>query len=325
MGTERRYLVTGGAGFIGSNFIRYLLESEPDARVTNLDALTYAGVMATVEELGASSRLTFVHGDIRDLILVDRLMNDHEIVVHFAAESHVDRSISDPSVFLETNVVGTGLLLDAARRANVSRFIHVSTDEVYGSLDQGYAAENAPLRPSSPYSSSKAAADLVALSYANTFDFPVTVTRSTNNYGPYQFPEKLIPLFITNLIEGKTAPVYGDGSNRRDWLFVNDHCAAIHLLVDEGGQGEVYNIGAGSELSNLEVARSIIASLGQDETRIEFVEDRAGHDFRYGVDSSRIRNLGWAPSGTFDDRLTETISWYHSRQDWWVPIKTLQP
>ena len=325
MATGRRYLVTGGAGFIGSNFIRYVLEHEPDATVTNLDALTYAGVVATVEELSALSRHTFVRGDIRDSTLVDRLMTDHEIVVHFAAESHVDRSISDPSAFLETNVMGTGLLLDAARRGDVRRFIHISTDEVYGSLDDGSASENAPLRPSSPYSSSKAAADLVALSFAHTFGFPVTVTRGTNNYGPFQFPEKMIPLFITNLIEGKTAPVYGDGSNGRDWLFVEDHCAAIHLLVDEGRPGEIYNIGAGSELSNLEVARRIISSLARDDTQIEFVEDRAGHDFRYGVDSSRIRDLGWGPSGNFDDHLAETVSWYLGRRDWWGPIKASQP
>lgn len=321
MGKGRRYLVTGGAGFIGSNFIRYVLEHEPDATVTNLDALTYAGVRATADELDSSSRHTFVLGDIRDADLVDRLMMDHDIVIHFAAESHVDRSITQPSLFLDTNVVGTGTVVDAARRHNVGKFIHVSTDEVYGSISQGFASEGAPLEPSSPYSASKAASDLVARAYASTFGYPVTVTRCTNNYGPYQFPEKMIPLFITNVLEGKRVPLYGDGSNQRDWLYVGDHCAAIHLLLDSGQPGEIYNIGANVQLSNIEVARRILASLDKDVTWIEPVEDRAGHDFRYGVDSSRLRGLGWAPTRSFDEHLEQTVAWYRNRQDWWRPIK----
>jgi dTDP-glucose 4,6-dehydratase len=317
----RRYLVTGGAGFIGSNFVRYVLAHEPDANVTNLDALTYAGVEATVEELNALGRHTFVEGDIRDQSLVDRLIADHDVLVHFAAESHVDRSIEGPSVFLETNVVGTGVLVDAARRHHLDKFIHVSTDEVYGSVEQGFAAEDAPLEPSSPYSASKAASDLIARSYAVTFDYPVIVTRCTNNYGPYQFPEKVIPLFVTNLLDGRKVPLYGDGRNERDWLHVEDHCSALHLLVDRGVLGEVYNIGANAQLPNLELTRRILEAMGRDESWIDHVPDRPGHDLRYAVDSSRIRSLGWEPAHSFDDRLVDTIEWYRTRQDWWRPLK----
>ncbi len=317
----RRYLVTGGAGFIGSNFVRYVLAHEPDATVTNLDVLTYAGVKATVEELDALGRHTFLLGDIRDADLVDRLMADHDLVVHFAAESHVDRSIEGPSLFLETNVVGTGLLVDAARRHRIQRFIHVSTDEVYGSVDEGFAPEDAPLEPSSPYSASKAASDLVARSYAVTFDYPVIVTRCTNNYGPYQFPEKVIPLFVTNLLDGKKVPLYGDGRNERDWLYVEDHCSALHLLVDQGELGEIYNIGANAQLPNLELTRRILTAMRRDESWIEHVTDRPGHDLRYAVDSSKLRSLGWEPANSFDDRLLDTIRWYEDRQDWWRPLK----
>jgi dTDP-glucose 4,6-dehydratase len=289
--------------------------------VTNLDALTYAGVKATVEELDGLGRHAFIEGDIRDQGLVDRLIADHDVVVHFAAESHVDRSIEDPSVFLETNVVGTGVLVDAARRHHLEKFIHVSTDEVYGSVEQGFAAENAPLEPSSPYSASKAASDLVARSYAVTFDYPVIVTRCTNNYGPYQFPEKVIPLFITNLLDGQKVPLYGNGRNERDWLYVEDHCSALHLLVDDGELGQVYNIGANAQLANLELTRKILEALGRDESWVDHVPDRRGHDLRYAVDSSRIRSLGWEPAHSFDDRLIDTIGWYQSRQDWWRPLK----
>jgi dTDP-glucose 4,6-dehydratase len=317
----RRYLVTGGAGFIGSNFVRHVLNTEPEATVTNLDALTYAGVKATADELDALGRHTFVLGDIRDSELVDSLMADHEVVVHFAAESHVDRSIEGPSVFLETNVVGTGVLVDAARRHGVDRFIHVSTDEVYGSVDEGFALETDPLDPSSPYSASKAASDLVARSYAVTFDYPVIVTRCTNNYGPYQFPEKVIPLFVTNLLDGKKVPLYGHGRNERDWLYVEDHCAAIHLLVDQGKPGEIYNIGANTQLANIDLTRALLDSFGFDESWIEYVPDRPGHDLRYAVDSSKIRSLGWAPAHTIEDRLADTVEWYRAREDWWRPLK----
>jgi dTDP-glucose 4,6-dehydratase len=318
---SRRYLVTGGAGFIGSNFIQYLLEHEPDATVTNLDALTYAGVRATVEELDGSANHTFVHGDIRDAKLVDELMPGHDVVVHFAAESHVDRSIEGPSVFLETNMVGTGVLLNAALNHGVPRFIHVSTDEVYGSIPEGFASESAPLDPSSPYSSSKAGSDLLARSYWVTYGYPVLITRCTNNYGPYQFPEKVIPLFVTNLLEGKQVPLYGDGRNERDWLYVEDHCSALHLLVDQGEAGEIYNIGANAQLPNIELTRAILEALGKDERDIDYVEDRLGHDRRYAVDSTKIRALGWAPRHDFPRRLADTIEWYRERRDWWGPLK----
>jgi dTDP-glucose 4,6-dehydratase len=318
---NRRILVTGGAGFIGSNFIRLLLEREPNTEITNLDALTYAGVGATVDELNTYQRHAFVHGDIRDADLVERIMEGHHIVVHFAAESHVDRSISGPAVFLETNVVGTGVLIDAARRHGVRRFIHVSTDEVYGSLADGYALETDRLAPSSPYSASKAASDLLALSYAHTFGFPVLVTRCTNNYGPYQFPEKVIPLFITNLLDGLTIPLYGNGLNQRDWIHVLDHCEALLMLLDDGEPGEVYNIGSNAQLSNLDLTNRILSLVGRGKDMIEPVPDRPGHDFRYAVDSSKIRALGWAPAQAFDQRLAETVEWYTARRDWWEPLK----
>ncbi|MCH7846212.1 MAG: dTDP-glucose 4,6-dehydratase [Acidobacteria bacterium] len=318
---RRRYLITGGAGFIGSNFIRRVLEQEPDATVTNLDAMTYAGVPATVAELDELEGHTFVKGDIRDADVVDEVVPGHDVVVHFAAESHVDRSIAGPAVFLETNVVGTGVLLEAAYRYEVPRFIHVSTDEVYGSIAEGFASETAPLNPSSPYSSSKAGSDLLALSYATTYGYDVVVTRCTNNYGPYQFPEKVIPLFVTNLIEGKPVPLYGDGGNERDWLHVDDHNAALHLLVDEGRSGGIYNIASGEQLSNLELTRRILEALGADESMIEYVPDRFGHDLRYALDSSKLRSLGWRPQHGFAERLDETIEWYRSREDWWRPLK----
>lgn len=317
----RRYLVTGGAGFIGSNFIRYVMDVEPTAIITNLDVLTYAGVQATVDELNQNSQHRFVHGDICDTDLVDRIVPGHDVVVHFAAESHVDRSIAGPSPFLQTNVVGTGVLLDAALRHGVARFMHVSTDEVYGSLDVGYATESDLLKPSSPYSSSKAGSDLLALSYAVTHGSDVVVTRCTNNYGPYQYPEKVIPLFITNLLEGKNVPLYGDGRNERDWLYVKDHCSALHLLIDEGSAGEIYNIGANAQVTNLELTTMILESLGTDESRIDRVADRLGHDFRYAVDSSRLRALGWAPENDFADGLSRTVEWYKERPDWWQPLK----
>jgi dTDP-glucose 4,6-dehydratase len=317
----RKYLVTGGAGFIGSNFVRYVFEHEPDAGVTNLDALTYAGVKATVDELDRYDNHTFVHGDVRDAELVDDLIGGHDVVVNFAAESHVDRSIDGPSVFLETNVVGTGVLIDAARRHQVERFIQVSTDEVYGSWDHGFAPEDAPLEPSSPYSASKAGADLLVQSYGVTFDYHAVITRCTNNYGPYQFPEKVIPLFVTNLLDGAKVPLYGDGLNERDWLHVEDHCAAIHFLVDGGVAGEVYNISADKQLSNIDLTHKILAALGKDDSYIQPVADRPGHDRRYALDSSKLRSLGWQPGEPFEARLDETIEWYRERQDWWRPLK----
>ena len=321
----RSYLVTGGAGFIGSNFVRWVLDNEDDATITNLDLLTYAGVRATVEELDQDPRHRFVQGDIGDTALVDELVPGHDVVVNFAAESHVDRSIEGPRVFLETNVVGTGTVLDAARRHRVPRFVQVSTDEVYGSIAEGFAPESAALDPSSPYSASKAAADLLVRSYEVTFDYPAIITRCTNNYGPYQFPEKVIPLFITNLTEGGTVPLYGDGLNERDWLYVEDHCAAIHLLVDRGDVGQVYNIGADAQVTNLELTRRLLSITGRDQSAIDYVTDRPGHDRRYAVDSSKIRALGWAPRHSLDQRLEDTVRWYADRQDWWRPIREHHP
>ncbi len=321
----RSYLVTGGAGFIGSNFVRWVLDHEDEATITNLDLLTYAGVRATVDELDQDPRHRFVQGDISDSALVDELVPGHDVVVNFAAESHVDRSIAGPRVFLETNVVGTGTVLDAARRHRVPQFVQVSTDEVYGSIAEGFAPESAPLDPSSPYSASKAAADLLVRSYQVTFDYPAIITRCTNNYGPYQFPEKMIPLFVTNLTEGRTVPLYGDGLNERDWLYVEDHCAAIHLLVDRGDPGQVYNIGADAQVTNLELTRRLLAIIGRDEAAIDYVTDRPGHDRRYAVDSSKIRALGWAPRHSLDQRLEDTVRWYADRGDWWRPIRERHP
>jgi dTDP-glucose 4,6-dehydratase len=317
----RRYLVTGGAGFIGSTFVRRTLEREPDAAVTNLDALTYAGVPATVAELDRLPGHRFVHGDIRDPAVVEDLIEGVDVVVHFAAESHVDRSVTGPTPFLETNVVGTGVLLDAARRHNIARFVHVSTDEVYGSLETGFADENGMLDPSSPYSASKAAADLLVRSYGVTFGYQAIITRCTNNFGPYQFPEKVIPLFVTNLIDGRKVPLYGDGRNERDWLHVNDHCDAIALLVERGAPGEIYNIGADNQMTNLDLTHRILKAFDRDESQIERVTDRPGHDLRYAVDSAKLRRLGWRPTHDFDEHLASTIEWYRARRDWWEPLR----
>lgn len=317
----RRYLITGGAGFIGSNFARYLLDTDPSCSVTNLDALTYAGVKSTVEDLEGRRRHRFVIGDIRDAGLMERVVEDHDVIVHFAAESHVDRSIDEPSVFLETNFVGTGVILDAARRHGVDRFIHVSTDEVYGSVEEGLAGESFPLNPSSPYSASKAGSDLLVKAYEKTYGYRAIITRSTNNFGPYQFPEKIIPRFITNLIDDQKVPLFGDGRHVRDWLYVRDHCSALALLVEQGVPGETYNIAAGAEMRNIELTRRILQAFDRDDSWIEFVDDRPGHDPRYALDSSRIRSLGWTPDHTFDEWLDYTIGWYRLREDWWRPLK----
>lgn len=318
---QTRYLVTGGAGFIGSTFVRHLLETNPRTSVVNLDALTYAGVQASVAELDALGRHRFVHGDIRDEALVDDLMTQTDVVVHFAAESHVDRSIDQPSRFLETNVVGTGVLLAAAHRHDVPRFIHVSTDEVYGSFETGFAKEGEILRPSSPYAASKAASDLLALSYASTYGYKAIVTRCTNNYGPYQFPEKVIPLFITNVLSNRKVPLYGNGLNERDWIHVDDHCAALIRLIEEGRPGEVYNIGAQSQVTNMELTRRLLSALDRDSSWIEWVPDRPGHDLRYAVDTSKIQKLGWAPRISLDQGLLSTIDWYIDHEEWWRPLK----
>jgi dTDP-glucose 4,6-dehydratase len=313
-----RALVLGASGQDGS-YLCELLVARGYA-VTGLvrrapDPAAFPNLAAVAEDVD------LVQGDVADADAAAPLVQQADVVVHFAAESHVDRSIEGPSVFLETHVVGTGVLIDAARRHKVGRFIHVSTDEVYGSVEVGFASENAVLEPSSPYSASKAGSDLLVKSYAVTFDYEAIVTRCTNNYGPYQFPEKVIPLFVTNLLDGKPVPLYGDGRNERDWLYVRDHCAAILMLVDEGAPGETYNIGANAQLSNLELTRRIIAALDRDETWVERVTDRPGHDLRYAVDSSKLRSLGWSPEHSFDEWLEETIAWYQRREDWWRPLK----
>lgn len=315
------YLVTGGAGFIGSNLVRHIFDTEPGARVYNLDALTYAGVPATVAELDELGDHRFHKADIRDADQVDDLMSRVDVAVNFAAESHVDRSIIGPSDFLTTNVVGTGVLIDSARRHGVEKFLQVSTDEVYGSIAEGFAAEEALLRPSSPYSASKAASDLLVSSYAETFGYKAIITRCTNNFGPYQFPEKLIPLFATNLLDGTEVPLYGDGLYERDWLYVEDHCIAIKLLVDKGEPGEIYNIGANNQIPNVEIARKLVEMMDRDESYIRFVNDRPGHDRRYAIDSTKIRRLGWEPSKSFDDWLATTVNWYRTRRDWWEPLR----
>lgn len=316
-----KYLVTGGAGFIGSNFIRYVLGREPRAEIINLDLLTYAGVKATIDELAVYPGHRFVHGDIRDVDLVEHLVADRDVVVNFAAESHVDRSIAGPTIFPETNVVGTAVLIDAARRHHIPKFVQVSTDEVYGSIPTGFAREDTHLEPSSPYSASKAGADLLVQSYAVTFDYPAIITRCTNNYGPYQFPEKVIPLFVTNLMDDVAIPLYGSGLNQRDWLHVDDHCSAICVAIEAGQSGEVYNVGANAQLSNLDLTRKILEAMGKDDSMISYVADRPGHDLRYAVDSQKIRSLGWRPAHTLEERLASTVEWYRRREDWWRPLK----
>jgi dTDP-glucose 4,6-dehydratase len=318
-----KILVTGGAGFIGSDFIRYMLGAHPDYNIVNLDSLTYAGNLNNLKDCDTSQRYTFVHGDICNSTLVNSVMERYGIdtVVHFAAESHVDRSIADASIFVKTNVLGTYTLLEASKLQKVRRFIHISTDEVYGSIQEGSFRETDILSPSSPYSSSKAGSDLLALSYFTTYNLPVIVTRCTNNFGPYQYPEKLIPLFVTNLIDGKKVPVYGTGKNIRDWIHVNDHCRAVDLLLDKGNSGEIYNIGGENEKTNLEITEKILALLKKDDSMIEYVEDRPGHDLRYSLNCSKLRALGWKPSQSFEEGLIDTVRWYIQNEWWWRPLK----
>ncbi|MEV2212220.1 dTDP-glucose 4,6-dehydratase [Streptomyces sp. NPDC050997] len=315
-------LVTGAAGFIGSTYVRTLLASdEPDApRITVLDKLTYAGTLDNLEL--DHPRLEFVQGDIRDAELVDKLAADADQVVHFAAESHVDRSITGADDFVLTNVVGTQTLLDAALRQGVRTFVHISTDEVYGSIEQGSWPEEHPLRPSSPYSASKASSDLLALAYHRTHGLDVRVTRCSNNYGPHQFPEKVIPLFVTNLLDGKNVPLYGEGLNVRDWLHVEDHCQGVDLVRTRGRAGEVYNIGGGTEFSNKELTGLLLEACGADWDRVDRVTDRKGHDLRYSVDWTKIRDeLGYRPRHDFAAGLADTVAWYRDNRAWWEPLK----
>jgi dTDP-glucose 4,6-dehydratase len=317
-------LVTGGAGFIGSNFVLHMLRKYPDYPVVNLDKLTYAGNLENLREVEADPRHIFCQGDICDSDLVLELVRRYgvEAIVNFAAESHVDRSILEASEFVRTNVEGTGVLLEAAKRHRLKKFVQVSTDEVYGSLGpEGKFVESTPLHPNSPYAASKASADLLALAYRHTFGIPVVVTRSSNNYGPCQFPEKLIPLMIINAMTNKPLPVYGDGGNMRDWIHVLDHCTAVDEVLQKGKEGEIYNIGSGSELKNIDVVKLILKHLGKPESLISFVQDRPGHDRRYATDAGKIqRELRWRPQHAFERGIAETIQWYRRNESWWKRI-----
>jgi dTDP-glucose 4,6-dehydratase len=319
-------LVTGGAGFIGSNFVRRTLaDAYPGlegADVVVLDALTYSGNLENLVSVADSSRYSFVHGDIRDSDLLDRLLPDIDSIVHFAAESHVDRSVRDSGIFVETNVLGTQRLLDAALRNGVRRFVHVSTDEVYGSIAEGSWDEARPLEPNSPYSASKAGSDLLARSYFRTHGLNLSITRCSNNYGPYHFPEKVIPLFVTNLIDDKHVPLYGEGNNIRDWLHVDDHTRGIAMVLTNGRAGEIYNIGGGTELTNKELTQLLLDATGKDWSYVDRVEDRLGHDLRYSVDISKIRaELGYEPLVPFETGLQEVVQWYRDNRAWWEPLK----
>lgn len=308
-----RLLITGGAGFIGSNFIRYILEKYPDYQVSNLDKLTYAGNLENCADYADNRNYRFTEGDIANPELVDKLAKEADIIINFAAETHVDRSIKDATDFLKSNVLGTQVLLDAARKYGHERYIQISTDEVYGDTPEGMFTEESPLRPSSPYSASKAAGDLLCLAYHRTYGLPIIISRCSNNYGPYQYPEKLVPFFIKKLINGQKVPLYGDGSNVRDWLHTEDHCRAIDLILHKGKVGELYNIGANEEHSNLEVTKRILQILGLPENRIEFVKDRPGHDLRYALDASKIKSeLGWSPTIDFEEGFKEVVNWYQN-------------
>jgi dTDP-glucose 4,6-dehydratase len=319
-------LVTGGAGFIGSNFVRFALERHADWRVTTLDKLTYAGRKENLHDVMAHPRHLFVHGDIADPGVAGPLVEQSDVVVHFAAETHVDRSIASAGDFIHTDVFGTFVLLEAARRApKLRRFVQISTDEVYGSVPEGASRETDELKPRNPYSASKAGADRLAYSYWATYQVPVVVTRASNNYGPYQFPEKVIPLFVTNALDDIPVPLYGDGQNVRDWLHVLDHCRGIDLLIERGRDGEVYNIGGGNEVQNVHLTRLILDLLGKPASLIKPVPDRPGHDRRYALDTSKLRGLGWQPEVEFGAGLAATVEWYRRNEWWWRPIKEQDP
>ena len=319
-----KILITGGAGFIGSNFVKYINDKYPDYEIVNFDLLTYCGNLENLKGIEFNDNYSFVKGNISDKDLVSDTIKDCDYVVNFAAESHVDRSIKDPEIFIKSNVLGTQVLLNAALNEGIEKYVQISTDEVYGSLGQtGYFTEKTPLQPNSPYSASKASGDLITRAYYQTFEMPVNITRCSNNYGPYQFPEKLIPLMISNAIENKDLPVYGDGKNIRDWLHVYDHCTAIDLVLHDGKPGEVYNIGGNNEKENIEIVKLILDYLDKDESLIKFVDDRLGHDRRYAIDSTKIQEeLGWKPKYTFETGIKETIHWYLDNQDWIEKVKS---
>jgi dTDP-glucose 4,6-dehydratase len=317
-----RLLITGGLGFIGSNFIRYVFSKHPDYHIVNLDAMTYAANPANLKDIENDQHYTFTKGDICDRKIVKKVAKEVDVIINFAAESHVDRSIAEPEPFLTTNVLGTQVLLEAARRFDHEKFVQISTDEVYGSISSGSFKEGDPLRPSSPYAASKAAADMLAHSYFVTYGLPVVITRSTNNFGPYQHPEKLIPKLIINAISGKPLPIYGDGKSVRDWLYVVDNCEAIDLILRKGKSGEIYNVGAGNEKMNLEIATFILEELSKPKGMIKFVKDRPGHDRRYSLNCEKSKALGWKPSCSLEKSLKETIKWYRQNRKWWEKIKT---
>lgn len=326
MKSKRKILVTGGAGFIGSNFIRYILRKYKNDKIVNYDNLTYAGNLENLKDIEKNPRYKFVKGDICDERLVEKIFKKEkpDFVVNFAAQSHVDRSILEPEIFVKTNILGTQILLEVARKYGIKKFEHISTDEVYGSIRKGKFKETDSLSPNSPYSASKAGADLLARSYYQTFNLPVLITRSSNNFGPFQFPEKLIPLFITNLIENKKIPLYGSGKNVRDWIYVLDNCADIDLVLRKGKIGEIYNIGGGNEKTNWEITKIILKELKRDESFVKKVKDRPGHDFRYALDTKKIRKLGWKPKYSFQKAMRETIRWYKNNINWWERVKNNQ-
>ncbi|QYK69591.1 dTDP-glucose 4,6-dehydratase [Paenibacillus sp. S02] len=320
-----KLLVTGGAGFIGSNFVLYMLKHHPDYEIVNIDALTYAGNLENLKSIENNPKHSFIKVDITDAQAIDQLMQQGiDVVVNFAAESHVDRSILEPEVFVKTNVLGTQVLLDAAKKYNVTKFVQVSTDEVYGSLGEtGLFTEETPLQPNSPYSASKAGGDLLVRAYHETFGLPVNITRCSNNYGPYQFPEKLIPLMISRALSDQQLPIYGDGLNIRDWLYVEDHCSAIDLVIHQGKLGEVYNIGGNNERTNVHIVKTVLEELGKPEALISYVQDRPGHDRRYGIDPTKTMNeLGWKPKHSFETGIKETIRWYLDNEEWWTRIQS---
>jgi len=320
--SPRRLLVTGGAGFIGSNFVRHALARDGRVHVTVLDKLTYAGNMANLADVSGDARFQFVHGDIADAAIVDTLAAESDAIINFAAESHVDRSIEAPDAFIQTDVHGTFTLLEAARRHGHARYLQISTNEVYGDVSVGSSREDDPIRPRSPYSASKAAGDLLVQAYHATYGLPTIITRASNNFGPYQYPEKIIPLFVTNAIDDESLPLYGDGKQIRDWLYVEDHCEAISLALERGSPGELYNVGGGNEISNLALTRQILELMGRPMSLVRQVADRPGHDRRYSVDCSKLRELGWKPSHTFGDALAATVAWYGAHEEWWRPLKS---
>lgn len=316
-----KILVTGGCGFIGSNFIRYMFNRHKNYRICNLDKLTYAGNPDNLKDIENNPRYKFIKGDICDKRLVLDIMKQSDAVINFAAESHVDNSIKDSNEFINTNVKGTQTLLDCAKLCRIEKFIQISTDEVYGSVTKGSSKETDNLEPNSPYAASKAAADMITRAYNITFKVPAIITRSSNNYGPYQYPEKLIPLFVTNLMSGKKVPLYGDGLNVRDWLYVENNCEAIDYILHKGEIGEVYNIGAGNEKNNFEITKLILKDLGKDDSCIEFVKDRPGHDRRYSLNINKIKKLGWKPKKDFEKGIRETVKWYKENRKWWLRLK----